>query len=379
MLRPPACAPSRAPLGPATSLLAASAFLLAAQAGLPGCSGDDPNPAAATSSSATSAGGAGGAGGTAGGEPGVGGSLVGPGGAGGGGAPACQDTLSTPAGPEAVLDPAVADLYTVYDLGPVPGMPPTHLGGCVIKHDDPNTLLIAGDSENANGAIYAIGVRRGPCGNIIGFEGTATQVVSTPYVDANLVYGPSNVLFYPSYPVNQIAQLLPGATQPSHIIEGAAIGIIYGGSVSGFGFVPPGLTGAGQPRALTWSNGDWYRLSMASNGQTFALSNAVRGPKLANGPGGFAYIPAGSPGFDVPSLIVAEWSTNTVATYDVDAQGDPVVESRKDFFTEFPRPWGAYFEPATGDFLFLTWGAGTDRVYIVQGFAPPPPPPPPPQ
>jgi hypothetical protein len=41
----------------------------------------------------------------------------------------------------------------------------------------------------------------------------------------------------------------------------------------------------------------------------------------------------------------------------------------------FPRPWGAYFEPVTGDYLFLTWGAGNDRIYLVEGFAAPPPPP----
>ena len=27
----------------------------------------------------------------------------------------------------------------------------------------------------------------------------------------------------------------------------------------------------------------------------------------------------------------------------------------------------------TGDFIFLTWGAGVDRMYIVQGFKAPPP------
>jgi len=32
-----------------------------------------------------------------------------------------------------------------------------------------------------------------------------------------------------------------------------------------------------------------------------------------------------------------------------------------------------HFEPLTGDYLFLTWGAAMDRVYIVQGFMPPPP------
>jgi len=49
------------------------------------------------------------------------------------------------------------------------------------------------------------------------------------------------------------------------------------------------------------------------------------------------------------------------------------VSTRREFMSSFPRPWGAYFEPVTGDYLFLSWGLGTDRVYVVQGFVPPPP------
>jgi hypothetical protein len=77
-------------------------------------------------------------------------------------------------------------------------------------------------------------------------------------------------------------------------------------------------------------------------------------------------------------LIIAEWSADTVGVYEVDAQGDPIVPTRQDFFTYFQKPWGAYFEPETGDYVFLTWGPSPDRVYVVQGFVPPPPPPPPP-
>ncbi|EYF07686.1 hypothetical protein [Chondromyces apiculatus] len=347
----------------------------------PACSGDDPSeePSGSTSTGAPGVGGAGGsAPGSGGDSPGIGGGLQ-PGTGGQGGGESCFDTLPTPVGAEAVLAPGVEGLYTAYDLGPVPGVPQARLGGCVIRHDDPNTLLIAAGSETADGAIYSIGVTRGPCGHITGFAGTATLVATTPYVDANLVYGPNDVLFYTAYPVNQISQLLPGASAPAVTTSGYAIGITQGGSVSGFGFVPPELDAAGAPRAITWSNGDWYRMTMSAAGEVFTLANATRQVTLPNGPGGFAYIPAGSPGFSAPGLIVAEWSTNTVGTYDVDAQGDPLPDTRKDFFTTFPRPWGAYFEPATGDFLFLTWGAATDRVYIVQGFAPPPPPPPPPQ
>jgi hypothetical protein len=324
-----------------------------------------------TTNTTTSSGGSGAGGSTA--------SFMAGGGGAGGSLNCATDVPPTTAGPEAVLAPEYAGLYTVYDLGTVPGMPPGHLGGCVIKHDDPNTLLLAGDSETLSGAIYQIGVERGPCGHIVGFVGSATQIAQTEYVDANLVYGPSNTLFYTQWPTNQISQLLPGAASPAATLAAATIGIGGKDSVSGFGFVPPNLQGAGQPRTLTWSNGDWYQMTMEGAGPTYQLSNGVLKTTLPNGPGGFAYVPAGSPGFDLQSTIVAEWSTDSVATYQVDAEGDPLVATRKPFFTTFPRPWGAYFEPATGDFLFLTWGSLPDRVYIVQGFLPPPPPPPPPE
>ena len=92
---------------------------------------------------------------------------------------------------------------------------------------------------------------------------------------------------------------------------------------------------------------------------------------LPNWPGGFAYVPVGSQGFPRPSMIVAEWNNLTVAAYEVDSQGDPMVSTRRPFIDNFDRPWGAYFEPMTGDYLFLSWGASQDQVFIVQGFVPP--------
>ena len=101
---------------------------------------------------------------------------------------------------------------------------------------------------------------------------------------------------------------------------------------------------------------------------------------IHNGPGGFAYVPKGSPGFPKQSLIMAEWSASKVATYEADGQGDPLPSTREEFFTAFPKPWGAYFDPISGDYLFLTWGGSPpDRVYVVEGFALPPPPPPTPK
>ncbi|MCA9691298.1 MAG: hypothetical protein KC636_16965 [Myxococcales bacterium] len=292
------------------------------------------------------------------------------------GVPDCQDILLNPAGPEVVMAPEFAEFYTTYDLGPVPGVPMgALLGGCTIHYADDNKLLIAGESETSTGKIYEIGVVRGECGNIIDWDGLATPLVDAPYVDANLAYGPKTVLFYTHWPVNQVSQLLPEAMAPVSNISMMTIGVNEDQGVSGLGFVPPSLDDPTGLRVLTWAGGHWYHVDYSEQADHFALTGTTKITSLPNGPGGFAYVPADSPGFDALSIIVSEWSSNTVGVYEVDALGDPQNATRKDFFTTFPRPWGAYFEPVKGDFLFLTWGAPNldDRVYIVQGFEPPPP------
>ncbi|MCY0986592.1 hypothetical protein OV203_05645 [Nannocystis sp. ILAH1] len=284
----------------------------------------------------------------------------------------CSDEPPNPAGPDVVLAPEFAEFYKTYELGQVPGIPTdSRLGGCAISSEDPDVLLVAGDSETATGKVWAIEVVRGNCDHIVNFKGVAQLVADTPYVDANLALVESGLMFYTAWPINQIGQLLPGQMAPAVATDMAALGVEN--SVSGLGFVPPGFLDPGGMRTITWPGGKWYHLDRTANGDTFTLANAQQTAALPFGPGGFAYVPKGSPGFEVDHLIVSEWSAGTVGVYQVDDLGDPLPESRKDFYLDFPSPWGAYFEPLTGDFMFLTWGAGQDRIYIVQGFEPPPP------
>ena len=284
----------------------------------------------------------------------------------------CTDKPPMPAGPEVMLAPAFEEFYDAYELGAVPGIPGgARLGGCVISNEDPNVLLVAGESEAPTGKIYAIEVIRGNCDHIVGYKGTAKVVANTPYVDANLVLIKSGLMFYTEWPVNRISQLLPGQMAPAKTTDLGPLGIES--SVGGLGFVPPGYVDEGEMRVLTWSGGKWYHLDRTPNGELFNLANPKLTATLPNGPGGFAYVPKGSPGFETDHVIVSEWSVNKVGVYEIDANGDPKPPTRLDFFTKFPLPWGAYFEPPTGDFLFLTRGVGTDKIYIVQGFEKPPP------
>jgi hypothetical protein len=284
-----------------------------------------------------------------------------------------------PAGADVQLAAPFDTLYTVYDLGQVPGVP-LPLGGTVISSTNPNILLVAGASESPSGAIYAINVERDACNHIIGFSGTATQVASAPYVDANLVYTSANLLVYTEWPQYIVSQLRAGSTAPDRSTYFGDIGMITSGDMGpgGLGLVPPNLAAANEMRVVTWPQGRWFHVTSAPDGNLLSVTATNQTTTLPNEPGGFAYVPAGSPGFTNQSLIVAEWrlgnaDMDRVAVYEVDGQGDPMVNTRREFFSRFPRPWGAYFEPLTGDYLFLSWGTGADKVFIVQGFVPPPP------
>jgi hypothetical protein len=283
---------------------------------------------------------------------------------------------------DVVIAPEFAPYYRVFDLGSPPGVPGP-LGGCILRRGDRNTLLLAGNSESADGELHAVSLTRNACGHITGFSGTSTKVAQTPNIDANLVYASADLLLYSMWPSNKIGQVVFDASSGGATV-GPALSLSTLGvpsSVGGLGLVPQGLAAAGQLRAITWSGGAWHRLGFGtdpSDSRLLAAPTATRvsASTLPNGPGGFAYVPAGSPGFTTQSLIVSEWSNSSVAVYDVDGQGDPNPSTRRAFFTAIPRPWGAYFEAETGDFLFLDWRSGSTRVYIVQGFMRPPPPPP---
>lgn len=272
------------------------------------------------------------------------------------------------------IAPAFAGTYKAYVLGALPGLPPSRLGGTMLSPSDPNLLLVAINSDSAEGAIAQVKVKRDACGHITGFDGDATVFTQTPFVDANLLLGPNKVLFYSQWPENKLSQIpLSSGTATTYTVNLATVGVDPG--PGGIGFVPPSLKDPGGLRAVTWPGGSWYHLKYEPSGATFKITESEQITTLANGPGGFAYVPQGSPGFAKQSIITCEWDVDKVVVYDASEQGDPVVSSRAAFFTAFPKPWGAYFEPKTGDFIFLTWGGVLDEIYIVQGFTAPPPPP----
>jgi PEP-CTERM motif len=270
--------------------------------------------------------------------------------------------------------------YAAASIGSVPGVP-TSYGG--ITFVDSNTVIIGGAANTAGGLIYQIDVTRDANNHITGFSGTATPFrggTIGEFNDGGVVFGPGGVLFTSRWPVNELGQTLPGSTDENRIIDLASLGVTS--SHAAVNFVPEEFAGAGGVKLVSWEGGQWYEaeLQAAADG-TFDLLNIVQvdlDPSTAGidvlpgGPEGFVYIASGNPLFDVDSMLVAEFSAGRIGVYELDANGNPLIASRRDFITDLTGAEGATIDPVTGDFLFSTFG-GSNQIVVVQGFIPPDP------
>jgi len=256
--------------------------------------------------------------------------------------------------------------YSIHDLGPVPGVPGPY-GGLTTELGDDNTLLIGGEANFATGMLYSIGIIRGAGQHITGYSGIASVYAEAAWNDGGVAYAPNGVLFTVRWPVNELGQIKPGSAVTDKIIDLAALGI-GGGGPGGGTFVPAGFAGQGQYKIVSWPDGIVYTLDLALDGAgTYDVVGVHQGPTIPGGPEGFIYVKAGSPGFAVDSILVSEFSANSIAAYEIDANGDPIVATRRDFITGLDGAEGAFFDKLTGDFMFSTFGAAEDRVYRIEG------------
>jgi hypothetical protein len=270
-----------------------------------------------------------------------------------------------------VLEPPYDADYSCLDLGTDGDVPPKW-GGLTVALDDPNVLYLGGNANYAEGMLYSIGIVRDAQCHVIGFSGApATLYAEAAYNDGGVRYGPGDVLFLARWPVNELGFLKPGSTVTDKIIDTEALGVAY--SLAALDFVPEGFGGAGQLKLVAWPGGEWYTASYTpdANG-TFDLGAVTYETTIVGGPEGVVYIEAGNPQFSVNGMLVAEWSANRIAAYDVDAEGDPIPATRRDFITGLMGAEGAFLDPLSGDFLFSTF-ADVNRVIVVRGFMPPPP------
>lgn len=263
----------------------------------------------------------------------------------------------------------VAD-YNFTDLG-TPGGVPGPLGGLTFLDND--TLLIGGAANGGAGVIRAIDVTRGGGDHITGYAGASVGYATAPNIDGGLAFGPGGVLFYTGYNNNILGQIKPGSVTPDKIIDLTPLGVVA--SVGTLTFVPSGFPGAGQMKMASYGGGQWYEITLTPDGVgTYDVTDAIQRATPGGGPEGIVYVQDGNPGFAVDSVLISEYGPGTVGAYEIDANGDPIGGTRREFMSGLSGAEGGVIDPLTGDFLFSTFGGG-DRVVVVQGFDAPPPPP----
>jgi hypothetical protein len=263
--------------------------------------------------------------------------------------------------------------YTATDLGSVGGLPSAY-GGMVFKAGDSDTLLIGGAANTSAGRYYEVPVVRDGAGHVTGFGAITAFGEVGEYNDGGIAYGPDGVLFTSQWEENGLGQTKPGSTDEDKVIDLNALGITTDSSISGLNFVRSGFSGAGRMKAVSWAGGSWYDIVLTPDGSgTYDIVSASLEVVLPGGPEGFVFIDdEGNPGFDVDSLLIADFNLGRISAYDLDANGDPLLPTRRDFITDLVGAEGTVIDPVTGDFLFSTFGGG-DRIIRVEGFVVPEP------
>lgn len=276
-----------------------------------------------------------------------------------------------------VLGVDFAANYAVRSLGSVSSLP-NNYGGLTFLDSD--TMLIGGGANGSGGLLYTVDVLRdATTQHITGFAGSATAYSSVgTYNDGGVVFGPGGVLFTSQWPVNRLGQTKPGSTVEDKVIDLGALGVAS--SHSAVNFVPAGFGGAGLVKLVSYGGGQWYSASLSPDGNgTYDLAGLAQVDvdattagvqSLVGGPEGFTYIAAGNAGFAANSLLLSEYGAGRVAAYQVDANGDPIASTRRDFLTGLSGAEGATIDPVTGDFMFSTFGGGS-QIVVVSGFTVP--------
>jgi hypothetical protein len=279
-----------------------------------------------------------------------------------------------------VLSPSFKSDYSVVDLGTITGVSTQTggYGGLTFMPGDPQTLLIGGNANASQGALFQVKVVRDADNHITGFIEPATRYADAPNIDGGLQYGPGGVLFLTRWPPEQnapIAQHAPGSTTPNKIVSLEPLGVTD--APGGLSFVPAGLPGQGQLKVVG-VGGSWYTLEISPDGHgTFDITAAHPGPVLAENANGIAYVLPGSPAFGTtPTVLIPEFTDDgRINAYDLDANGNPIPETKRSFLTGLTDyAVGALIDPLTGDLLFtMTPFFGDGKVFVVRGFVAPVP------
>ncbi|HEX8875703.1 MAG TPA: hypothetical protein VF777_03080 [Phycisphaerales bacterium] len=263
------------------------------------------------------------------------------------------------------ISPEFGECYNIRNVGSIPGVPGSY-GGLCFKYDDPDLLLIGGAANQPTAAVYAIRVTRDSEGIINGFVGTATKFADAPNIDGGLTYGPGNVLFFTRYSTHAIGQIKPGQTTPS---KDTPLASIFGGSTGSLQFVPDGYPGAGRLKVLSYNSRLWADINYVADGNgTYDILGPANSIISINpiAPEGIVFVQPGNPGFTKHSVLISDYSGGRIEVFDLDANGDPVLASKRTLITGFGGPEGGTRDPRTGHFMFSTFTG--NRLIVVTGF-----------
>lgn len=273
----------------------------------------------------------------------------------------------------AAIDPFYSSVYSFVDLGSAPGVTPSY-GGIVVSSGDSGNILLGGGANTASAEIDRVGVTRGAGNHINGFTGTTSKLADangggSGGIDGGLVIAPNGALLYTSYSDNYLGELKPGSTTPDKLVALSPLGV--SSSVGSLAISPYGGGGAIHVKIASYNSNNWYDAILTPDGSgTYDVTNVTLKTTLQGGVEGIFYVPAGSNLFTNPSILVAEYGNGVISSYEVDANGDPLVGTRKIFMSGLTGAEGAALDPFTNDFLFSTFGGG-NHVIAVQGFAAP--------
>ncbi len=284
---------------------------------------------------------------------------------------------------EAALVAPFSRLYSLVDLGVVRRLPPAY-GGLTFRPAITSTLYIGGLAGTQDAGVYTVRVRRDRDNHITGFD-PAFFFAKSPGMgkgglDAGLTFTPTgDTLLYTSYDDNSMGQIKATSRRPNKQIDLGSIGIES--SVGALAFVPKGFAGAGRLKITSYTTNLFYDTTMTADGSgTYEIAIPTKSTKLSGGVDSFIYVKAGNPGFSQDSLLITEYDSTKVSAYTLDANGDPIPTSRRDFITgmTYHSPtaltgtMGATVDPLTGDLLISTFfedDPSKSRIFAVRGFS----------
>lgn len=298
------------------------------------------------------------------------------------GASPSPNASASPSAPSSCV--AQTSSYQMNAIGSVPfpaGVAASRFGALQFAASDNNTLYISNHANYPDATLYQVRLQRNSSGHITGFRGQAQAVAQVPYIDGGLIQNPSKTgWMYSTFDVTQGAN--PHDTSLAQITaQGSTwqnLASWVGGEGGGLQIVPSGYPGAGRLKWLSWAPGVFTDLSFNTNGNgTLAVTGATQTYSIYHGqtaPTGFAYVPLNSPCFQSAYyIIVSEWSLGTIASFQVDTNGNPIASTRDVLYHGLDGPEGALFDPVTGDMIFSTWPEdnATPQILVFQGFAHP--------